>query len=82
MNHLALRPPVGVNGCATNRCGVPYGTPYGPFALNWGLADAPAAAAPASDGILSKLPSWWPYAGLALGGAMALTGIVLMATKS
>jgi hypothetical protein len=30
--------------------------------------------------MLGRLPSWWPLAGLALGGAMALTGVALLAS--
>jgi hypothetical protein len=85
---LAARPAFGLAGC-----GVPYGQPYGPYGLQYGLAQAtpaaaaPAAAAPAAapasgfGGFLSNLPSWWPYATLAAGGVLALTGIILMATK-
>ena len=78
---LAMRPPFGVAGC-----GVPYGTPMGPYGLQYGLAQAtpaaPVVTPPApSVGFLASLPSWWPYAGLAAGGVLALTGIILMATK-
>ena len=70
---LAIRP--GLSG-------VPYGQPYGPYGISYGLAQAaPAApAAPAAGGFMASLPSWWPYAGLAAGGVLALTGIVLMAS--
>jgi len=75
---LAIRPALGVSG-------VPYGQPYGPpYGLRYGLAQAaPAAVTPPapSAGWLSSLPTWWPYAGLAAGGVLALTGIILMATK-
>ena len=53
----------------------------GPYGLRYGLADATPAAAPAGAGLLASLPSWWPYAGLAVGGVLALTGIVLMSSK-
>jgi hypothetical protein len=43
-----------------------------------GAAGTPA---PSSLGaMLGRLPSWWPLAGLALGGAMALTGVALLAS--
>jgi hypothetical protein len=71
---LAVRPQYGVGG-------VPYGQPYGPYGISYGLAQAaPAAPAPPSAGFLASLPSWWPIAGLAVGGVLALTGIVLMAS--
>jgi hypothetical protein len=70
---LAMRPTLGV-------AGVPYGTPYGPYGLQYGLAQA-APPPPPGAGVLASLPSWWPYAGLAVGGVLALTGIVLMASK-
>ena len=80
---LSIRPPLGLAGC----CGVPYGTPMGPYGLSYGLADDAAAAPPpapapsAFGSMLAKLPASWPYWGLGLGGALALTGVVLMATK-
>lgn len=81
---LALRPSLGVAGCgSSSQCGVPYGTPYGPYGLQYGLGDAAAApAAPSTFGdMLAKLPSSWPYFGLGIGGTLALVGIILMATK-
>jgi hypothetical protein len=80
MDHQYPLAVYGVAGCGgtMTRCGAPYGTPYGPY----GLADAtPTAPAPVSPGFLASLPSWWPYGGIFLGGALAITGIVLMATK-
>jgi len=74
---LAIRP--GLSG-------VPYGQPYGPYGISYGLAQAaPAApAAPAAGGfggLLASLPSYWPWIGLAAGSVLAVTGIILMANK-
>jgi len=72
----------GLSGCGQwSQCGVPYGTPYGPYGLSQSPAPAPAPKPAPSPGLLASLPSWWPFAGLAVGGVLAVTGIVLMATK-
>ena len=80
---LSLRPAYGLAGCgSSNQCGSAYGTPMGPYGLQYGLAQAvPPPPAPPSAGFLASLPSWWPYAGLGIGGSLALVGIVLMASK-
>jgi len=47
----------------------------------YGVGDAPVVPAPSTVGVLlAKLPSWWPFAGIAVGGVMALTGLALLAS--
>src|SRR5208337_3667242 len=47
----------------------------------YGVGDAPVVPAPSTVGVLlAKLPSWWPFAGIAVGGVMALTGVALLAS--
>ena len=79
-NHALEVPFYGMAGCGApgvmTQCGAPYGTPMGPY----GLSDA-APAPPSAGGWMAGLPSWWPFAGLAVGGTLALVGVILMATK-
>jgi hypothetical protein len=80
--HQTYLVPTGVGGCgATNQCGAAFGTPYGPYGLSQTPAAPAAVTPPTKPGLLASLPSWWPYATLGLGGVMAITGIILMATK-
>lgn len=78
-NYALEVPFYGMAGCgspgAMTQCGAPYGTPMGPY----GLSDAPAPAP--GPGWMASLPTWWPYAGLAAGGTLALVGIILMASQ-
>jgi hypothetical protein len=49
--------------------------------VRYGVGDVPAAPAPSLLGqMLAKLPSYWPFVGLAAGGVMALTGVALLAS--
>jgi hypothetical protein len=49
--------------------------------VRYGVGDVPAAPAPSPLGqMLAKLPSYWPFVGLAAGGVMALTGVALLAS--
>jgi hypothetical protein len=60
---------------------LPQGATMQPIVLRpvrVGLGDATSATTTLGT-LLAKLPSYWPWLGLAAGGVMALTGVALMA---